>query len=219
MIFRLVPTLLVILIVLCLLITKYGGLLDFMAILSLLLGFFLGNFCLDCIIFLNCNCMLPWLVGGDFNEIPYESEKVGGSLHSLSQMREFSEVINDCMLSDMNVKGDQFTWCNRRLNYEIIFLDRFLCNSDWHLMFPSAEVSHLDFFGSDHRLITVSMKIGCDVSFRKGPKRILFEHKWMMEEDFNRVMDQWKDNGNIVELPSKLSHFSDSLRVWPGYLF
>lgn len=41
MIFRFVPILLAILIVLCPLITKYGGLLDFMAIISRLLGFFL----------------------------------------------------------------------------------------------------------------------------------------------------------------------------------
>lgn len=72
-------------------------------------------------------------------------------------MREFIEVINDCMLIDMNVKGDQFTLCNRRLHDDIIFerLDGFLCNSDWHLIYPSAEVSHLDFFSSDHRLISV----------------------------------------------------------------
>lgn len=65
----------------------------------------------------------------------------------------------------------------------------------------------------------MSVKIGCDVRFRKWSKRFLFEHKWMMEEDFYRVMDQWKDNGNIVDLPSKLSHFSGSLSLWAGYRF
>lgn len=57
---------------------------------------------------------LPWLVGGDFNEILYESEKVGGSLRSLSQMSAFRDVINSCTLSDLNFTGEQFTWCNRR---------------------------------------------------------------------------------------------------------
>lgn len=100
---------------------------------------------------------LPWLVGGDFNEILYESEKLVGSLCSLTQMSAFRDVINSCMLCDLNFKGDPFTWCNRRQNNEII----------------------------DHRLISVSMKLGCEVLFRKGPKNILFEHKWIFREGFS----------------------------------
>lgn len=45
---------------------------------------------------------LPWLIGGDFNEILYESEKSGGSLRSMSQISAFRDVINSCMLSDLN---------------------------------------------------------------------------------------------------------------------
>lgn len=58
-------------------------------------------------------------MGGDFNEIFYASES--GSVRSNSQMLAFSEAINSCRLSDLLAKGDQFTWCNRRKNDEIIF--------------------------------------------------------------------------------------------------
>ncbi|XP_073291073.1 uncharacterized protein [Primulina huaijiensis] len=76
--------------------------------------------------------LLPWLVGGDFNEILSESEKVGGCSRPLQQMRDFRNTLSDCKLCDLKVIGDPFTWCNRMKNKEIIFkrLDRFLCNAD-----------------------------------------------------------------------------------------
>lgn len=53
--------------------------------------------------------LLPWLVGGDFNEILFESEKMGGMLRTAGQMREFSETIEDCGLCDIPAHGDKFT--------------------------------------------------------------------------------------------------------------
>lgn len=57
---------------------------------------------------------LPWLIGGHFNEILYDGEKKGGSMHSLSQISAFRDVLNSCNLQDLSCLGDQFTWCNRR---------------------------------------------------------------------------------------------------------
>lgn len=75
--------------------------------------------------------LLPWLIGGDFNEILYDSEKKrGGSMRSLSQISAFQDVLNLCKLKDSSCSGDRFTWCNRRQNEHIIFerLDRFICS-------------------------------------------------------------------------------------------
>ncbi|XP_073152378.1 uncharacterized protein [Henckelia pumila] len=47
---------------------------------------------------------LPWLVGGDFNEVCYDSEKFGG------QSRAFREVLEDCSLQDLYSEGEFFTW-------------------------------------------------------------------------------------------------------------
>lgn len=75
-------------------------------------------------------------------------------------------------------------------------------------MYPSAEVNHLDFYSSNHILISVSLKEGCDILFRKGPKRFMFEYKWMMEDDFNLIMEKWLQHENILDLPIKLSQWS-----------
>lgn len=47
----------------------------------------------------------------------------------------------------------------------------------------------------------------------------MFEHKWMLEEDFNSVMDQWKHNEDNANLSRKVSHFSNVLKAWAGSRF
>lgn len=55
---------------------------------------------------------LLWLVGGDFNEILFYWEKMGGQSRVPSQMAGFADTLDDCGLKDLNFKGNQFTWCN-----------------------------------------------------------------------------------------------------------
>lgn len=81
---------------------------------------------------------LPWVVGGDFNDILYDSEKMGGVTRPFAQLQDFADAIADCGLQDLSALGNLFTWCNRRQGEDRIFarLDRFLCNFDWNVMFP-----------------------------------------------------------------------------------
>lgn len=75
---------------------------------------------------------------------------------------------------------------NKKKGEDIIFarLDRFLCNTDWQMVFPSAEVVNLDFYGSYHRPISLSLTLPPILNFKRYPKRFTFEHKWLMEDDF-----------------------------------
>ncbi|XP_071723822.1 uncharacterized protein [Rutidosis leptorrhynchoides] len=63
---------------------------------------------------LHLSCSLPWVVGGDFNEILKQSEKLGGDERSISQMEEFIEAIELCELRELEFRGSEFTWCNRQ---------------------------------------------------------------------------------------------------------
>lgn len=87
------------------------------------------------------------------------------------------------------------------------------------MLYPSAEVNHLDYFGSDHKLISVSLHSGCDLQFRLSPKRFMFENKWLAEEDFDSIMEQWQMNSNIDGLTGKLSRFSGILKSWASGRF
>lgn len=88
---------------------------------------------------------LPWLVGGDFNEICYDREKLGGIMRSLNQTQEFRDVLDDCYIQDLHASGEFFTWINRRSAENITFerLDRYVATFDWILLYPAARAHTL----------------------------------------------------------------------------
>ena len=53
---------------------------------------------------------IPWLCGGDFNEITRHLEKLGGNNRSQAQMQLFRDVIDECGFLDLGYVGEQFTW-------------------------------------------------------------------------------------------------------------
>lgn len=91
---------------------------------------------------------LPWLVGGDFNEILQDSEKQGGLMRPMAQMGLFREALFDCNLHEIAHPDVSFTWLNKREEGEIFErLDRFLGDPQWQNTFPQAKSQALDFFG------------------------------------------------------------------------
>ena len=72
-----------------------------------------------------CNGL--WCIAGDFNAILSPEERSrGGSLNS--NMRTFSEVIEDLELKDLPLVGGPFTWNGGVNNWSFSRLDRFLVN-------------------------------------------------------------------------------------------
>lgn len=53
---------------------------------------------------------LPWLVCGNFNEIFYAHENVGGTLREEGRMERFCKVLKDYCLLDICFLGNWFTW-------------------------------------------------------------------------------------------------------------
>ena len=66
------------------------------------------------------NSELPWLVGGDLNEILFNFEKKGGSHKSQYILDLFRDTLEECGLYDLGFKGYEFTWENRRAEGEVI---------------------------------------------------------------------------------------------------
>ncbi|KAL5538919.1 hypothetical protein UlMin_042378 [Ulmus minor] len=92
---------------------------------------------------------LPWLCGGDMNEILFDHEKRGGGGRALYLIRNFREALEYCNLADLGFRGPKFTWCRGNSNspsnstFVQERLDRMLGNSGWSDLFPNSIVHHL----------------------------------------------------------------------------
>ncbi|XP_009606568.1 uncharacterized protein [Nicotiana tomentosiformis] len=84
----------------------------------------------DNLYYLASDMELPWMVGGDFNVILSEEEKIGGQPVYPPEYEDFAFCVNSCGLFDTGYKGSLFTWWNGRSNSECIFkrLDRIFVN-------------------------------------------------------------------------------------------
>ncbi|TXG63522.1 hypothetical protein EZV62_010516 [Acer yangbiense] len=96
---------------------------------------------------------LPWVCGGDFNELLSMSEKLGGSEKAIRDIIRFRQVVDDCEFIDLGFSGPKFTWNNMREGRDNVQerLDRILASTNWRNMYQQITIEHLGFNTSDHR--------------------------------------------------------------------
>ena len=163
---------------------------------------------------------MPWICGGDFNEILNPSEAEGGSERSLSDMLLFRETLDWCDLMDMGYVGPKLTWDNRRSgNANIqVRLDRFVANTRWRLKFRRAKVIVLDFWGSDHRALLLQLVPNRKKAFQRKSGGFRFEPLWAKHEDCSRIIeDLWQNlhlDGSPDRLTTGLMSCAGALRSW-----
>ncbi|XP_075087544.1 uncharacterized protein LOC142169569 [Nicotiana tabacum] len=106
----------------------------------------------DHLYYLESDMELPWLVGGDFNVVLHEDEKIGGLSVHPPEYEDLAFCVNSCGLLEQGYKGSPFTWWNGISNAECIFkrLDRNFVNFPFQNMLPTIKVEHLIRTGSDH---------------------------------------------------------------------
>ncbi|XP_075499746.1 uncharacterized protein LOC142538273 [Primulina tabacum] len=156
---------------------------------------------------------IPWLVGGDFNEISFDSEKFGGNRKPAAQTRAFRDTLSDCGLQNLHGSGDLFTWVNRRSLEHNIFerLDRFVATFEWRLLYPVAKAQSLDFYHSDHRPILLELGKTNDQLVHSGHV-FRFEPHWVTEEECKDIVDLGWQKLNI-------SLTLQDLQTWAGNRF
>nr|XP_023878431.1 uncharacterized protein LOC111990897 [Quercus suber] len=57
---------------------------------------------------------LPWSLMGDFNEVLFEDEKLGGNVICQRRARAIQECMDACQMMDLGFSGPKFTWSNKR---------------------------------------------------------------------------------------------------------
>lgn len=114
---------------------------------------------------------MSWFIGGNFNIIRSEGEKLGGNSFSSHGGKDFNECIQACGLRDIPYSGNRFSWCNGLLKGGRIWacLDRVLVNAAFITTFPYGRMEYLPCTPSNHsHMIT---KLSQDRSVGSKPFR------------------------------------------------
>ncbi|XP_060182357.1 uncharacterized protein LOC132612025 [Lycium barbarum] len=164
---------------------------------------------------------LPWLVGGDFNVIMNEDEKIGSLPVSPDEYEDFAFCINSCELFDINYKGSLFTLWNGRAGSDCIFkrLDRMIANSKLQDWFAHMEVQHLSKTGSDHAPLLLT----CGESSYHIRKPFRFLKFWTKHKSFLEVVNQaWItdfEGDDFIRFKLKLKNVKSALYTWSKATF
>ncbi|KAG6730863.1 hypothetical protein I3842_01G100500 [Carya illinoinensis] len=164
---------------------------------------------------------IPWFLGGDFNIIRPEGEKIGGVCHSSRGRDEFNRCIQDCSLVDLPYSGNRFSWCNGRLGGGRIWarLDRVLVNTGFLSSFPNSCLMYLPRTSSDHCPMITSLW----VDMRVGPIPFRFQRMWCLHEDFLGVVSEyWRQEFQgcpMVKFSKKIKKLKQVLKKWNREVF
>ncbi|XP_061362797.1 uncharacterized protein LOC133306487 [Gastrolobium bilobum] len=159
----------------------------------------------------------PWLLGGDFNEIAYTNEKIGGVPADPTKCANFSSVLEDCQVIDLGYDGPLFTWQGPKWTIlRRIFkrLDRVVVNLEWRMMFDDARVSSLPRILSDHNPLLIKLFENLD---EKGKKPFRFFVAWQEHQAFNSfIRAKWDSD---FDFPYMLQRLVPELRIWNKKVF
>lgn len=86
---------------------------------------------------------MPWIMGGDLNEILYEAEKKGGLPCDFNNLYSFRNCLGRNGLMDLGAMGHPYNWSNKRSDgFVEERLDRFVATDRWRHLFPLAYVEN-----------------------------------------------------------------------------
>ncbi|KAK6163027.1 hypothetical protein DH2020_002868 [Rehmannia glutinosa] len=168
---------------------------------------------------------LPWLVGGDFNEICFDSEKKGGRLRANSHMEAMREAMEFCEPRNMHAKGEFFTWVGRQKGETPIFerLDRFVHSEGWRHLYPTALATNLEFYHSDHRPVEVflgPLNRGWGIDKHQAKSSFKFEACYLSEDDIELIVEKgWATVLGGCSLVERIKICGEYISQWAGTKF
>ncbi|KAJ8433507.1 hypothetical protein Cgig2_018041 [Carnegiea gigantea] len=167
---------------------------------------------------------LPWLVGGDINEIFYHGEKQGGPPKPQSLLDLFQETFASNDLFDLGFSGYQFTWSNYQHDNLLVEerLNRFCADTEWSLLYPRAHVTHIDSDLSEYLPILLKCtSSGDDPCWRT--RRFHFENMWLTDPSCKDVISSaWTSTTHsdaMEQLLSRLDNCGQQLLKWNSVTF
>ncbi|XP_074346129.1 uncharacterized protein LOC141684888 [Apium graveolens] len=161
---------------------------------------------------------LPWCIFGDFNDMLYLEDKKGKHLHPQRLLNGFKSAIEDCNLSELELKGGNFTWEKSKGTSDWVRekLDKAFATDSWWHMFPLCTLSVSHTIVSDHDPINIEL---VNTVISKKQFRFKFENTWLKEAKFQtKVAEFWKSLPAVHLLP-KLISISSFMAEWGRTFF
>ncbi|XP_026416598.1 uncharacterized protein LOC113312041 [Papaver somniferum] len=126
-----------------------------------------------------------WMIMGDLNTIAASQEKRGGRKPTCSQLNELNDVMRNCGLLDLGDNGPRWNWNKKRVGLANIKerLDRVLVTPQFCNRFSMAQVLHLPYYNSDHRVVLIDL----DPKKPFTPRPYRLEVVWAEDPRFNDV--------------------------------
>ncbi|KAI0488460.1 hypothetical protein KFK09_028293 [Dendrobium nobile] len=106
------------------------------------------------------NPVFTIIIGGDFNYILSQKDKLGGKRFKYTQgVQDFNNFISSCDLHELKFIGPRYTWCNNKTEAARIMerLDKCFLNSADLLSIINPVLKHLPRIASDHCPILVNL--------------------------------------------------------------
>ncbi|KAL5804943.1 hypothetical protein ACOSQ3_031743 [Xanthoceras sorbifolium] len=161
---------------------------------------------------------LPWLCGGDFNELLHIEEKLGGNERIGPGMFNFRSIVELCDFVDLRGGGGGGGFRNVQER-----LDRFFATSQWVNLFSGIKVEHLGFMFSDHRPISAKFVRGGPSGSGGGDRKFRFELFWLKDEEcYSVICTAWGGFDSETSgrgLRDKLVLCADRLENWSKVKF
>ncbi|XP_058211519.1 uncharacterized protein LOC131323689 [Rhododendron vialii] len=155
---------------------------------------------------------MPWVLGGDFNEIKSTGERSGCSRVDRG-IRDFQEFINCMEVIDLPMVGRKFTWSNVQEENIQSRIDRFLVPQERLDKFSVFQWG-LPRITSNHCPIMLS-----DASKDWGPKPFRFINAWFSNPKCEQIIKEVWENGSCyrwagVRIMQKLREVKEKVKIW-----
>ena len=139
-------------------------------------------------------------------------------------MQSFSDCLDFCGLKDLGFSGLPFTWCNRRFDGNVVWvqLDRAVASLEWVLKFPAVRLYHLSGLSSDHKPIWLCLDDIRKRFFRPN-KPFGFEAMWIKDDRCEGAIHEAWDKFSTADLIGnvllKVSNYQTHLSEWNKKVF
>ena len=171
---------------------------------------------------LNSRVNIPWICGGDFNEIVRKEEKWGRIPRDHNQMQLFRDVIDECQFMDLGYVGPKFTWVKHYVDGHSIRirLDRCMATNFWFQKFPGTRIHHLNCMSSDHSPLLINLS-GLPEPRKKRCFR--FEEMWLSDptcgETVEEVWSNTRESNPSIAILKKVAKCEQELTWWNKHNF